>query len=297
MFCELFLRASMGERAASQIGRALSDGQIHPFNERRVQCRRVLGVGKPFSEPPRRAHPLSSFDRNDAIVSSRLEHLAVERRGTKDATDDLLVELESVGDDQGQTLDIHAVRDILQKSERVSVASSAGHRRRPEPRPHLDGDEHPRWPRLAADEGAQFIGLELFDDETGYPALVEAMANGGCMLKPASDGVPGNPLDPSNRGNADTLDPESNNRVETSSSMLETVVRRALGRGERLSARDAPVSTAFPGSRSVETVVDDVPGTDASMDRTYGIRTSAILQFGLALVDERTVSLEIGLKL
>ena len=35
----------------------------------------------------------------------------------------------------------------------------------------------------------------------------------------------------------------------------------------------------------------------ASMDRTCGIGTSAILQFGLAPVDERTASLEIGLKL
>ena len=110
------------------------------------------------------------------------------------------------------------------------------------------------------------------------------------MLKPSSDGVPGNPLDPSNRGHAATLDPERHHRVEPSSSMLETVVRRALGRGEHLSARDAPVSTAFPGSRSVETVADDVPGTDASMDRTYGIGTFAILQFGLALVDENCVS-------
>ena len=170
MFFELVLRARMGERSPRQIGRALADGQIHPFNERRVQCRRVLGVVEPFCEPPRCGHQLSSFDLNDAIVSSRLEHLAVESRGTKDATDDLLVEIESVGDDQGKTLDIHAVRDVAQKSERVSVASSSGHRRRPEPRPHLDGDEDPRWPRLAADEGANFIGLELLDDEAGQPA-------------------------------------------------------------------------------------------------------------------------------
>ncbi len=79
--------------------------------------------------------------------------------------------------------------------------------------------------------------------------------------------------------------------------MLQTVVGRALGRRERLSAPDAPVSTTFPGSRCVETVADDVPGTDSSVERTCGIVTSAILQFGLALVDERTASLEIGLKL
>ena len=104
-------------------------------------------------------------------------------------------------------------------------------------------------------------------------------------------------FDPSNRRNADTLDSESHNRVETSSSILEPVIRCALGRRERLAARDAPVATAFPGPGSVETVAHDVPGTHSSMDRTYGIGTSAILHFGLALVDERTVSLEIGLKL
>ncbi len=81
--------------------------------------------------------------------------------------------------------------------------------------------------------------------------------------------------------------------------MLQTVVGRALGRRERLSAPDAAVSTPFPGSRSVETVADDVPGTHSSVELTCGIETSAILQFGLALVDEieRTASLEIGLKL
>ncbi len=79
--------------------------------------------------------------------------------------------------------------------------------------------------------------------------------------------------------------------------MLETVVGRALGRRERLCAPDAPVSTPFPGSRCVETVVDDVPGTDSFVEHTCGIETSAILQFGLALVDETTASPEIGLKL
>ena len=54
---------------------------------------------------------------------------------------------------------------------------------------------------------------------------------------------------------------EGGNRVERNSSMLETVVGRALGRRERLSALDAPVSTPFPRSGSVETVADDVSRT------------------------------------
>ena len=50
----------------------------------------------------------------------------------------------------------------------------------------------------------------------------------GCLLEPAGDGVPGNPFDPGNRGNADTLDSESDDPIESSSSMLETVVGACL---------------------------------------------------------------------
>ncbi len=96
-------------------------------------------------------------------------------------------------------------------------------------------------------------------------------------------GVPGNPFDPGNRGNADTLDSESDDPIESSSSMLETVVGRAFRRRERLSALAAPVSTAFPGPRSVESVVNNASGTDCSIRRTCGIETSAILHFGSAL--------------
>ena len=77
---ELLRRASMGQRSSRQIGRALSDRQIQPFDERGVQGRRVLGVGERFSDPPRRAQPSSAFDPYDAIVSSRLEALV---RGNK----------------------------------------------------------------------------------------------------------------------------------------------------------------------------------------------------------------------
>ena len=48
---ELLRRASMGQRSSRQIGQALSDRQIQPFDERGVQGRRVLGVGERFSDP------------------------------------------------------------------------------------------------------------------------------------------------------------------------------------------------------------------------------------------------------
>ena len=89
---------------------------------------------------------------------------------------------------------------------------------------------------------------------------------------------------------ADALAAERDDRVECRSPMLETVIGRAFRRRERLAAPDAPISTTLPRSRSVETVVDDVPGTDSSMDRTHGIGTSTILHFGLALVGRNCVS-------
>ena len=114
-----------------------------------------------------RAHPLSSFDLNDAIVSSRLEHLAVENRWTKDATDDILVEIKSVGDDQGTGRELHARRDVAHERPRVSVASPPDDGRRPETRPHLNRRKNPRGPRLPTDERADLVGLKLFDDEAG----------------------------------------------------------------------------------------------------------------------------------
>ncbi len=63
----------------------------------------------------------------------------------------------------------------------------------------------------------------------------------------------------------------------------DAVVGRAFRRRERLSALAAPVSTAFPGPRSVESVVNNASGTDFSIRRTCGIETSAILHFGSAL--------------
>ena len=241
--------------------------------------RRVLGVGERFSDPPRRAQPSSAFDPYDAIVSSRLEHLAIQHRGPKDAPDDLLVKPEAVGDDQRHTVQIDVAREVAQQRQGVAVASSSGHRCRPEPRPDLDGHEDPGGLRLGTDEGAQFIRLELPDDESDRPASVESTAHARRLLQPASCGVPGNALNPSDRGNVDPLDPERHYSVEASSPMLEPVVRRTRGRGERPSARAAPISTAFARSRAVEAADDDILATDSSMGRTDGVGTSAIRHF------------------
>jgi len=211
---EILFRASVGKRSSRQVRQALSNGQIQLLDEGGVQCRGVLGIVQHFFEPPQRSHEPTSFDLHDAIVSSGLEHLAVESRWPKDATDDLLVEIETVGDDQGKILEIHPARHVTNEGESVSIASSSDGRRGPEPRPNLDRDEDPRGPRLSAGEGTNLVGLEFLDSESGGPSLVEATARVGGPLKPASDGVPRDPFDASNRGDADTLDPQGDHRIE-----------------------------------------------------------------------------------
>ncbi len=168
-------------------------------------------------------------------------------------------------------------------------------RRWPETRRNFDRRKDPRLPVLAADEGANLVGLELLDFEPGDPFVVESTTHLGCPLEPPRDGVPGNPLDPCDRRNADTLDSEGDDRVESSSSMLETLVGRASRLRERLSALDAPVSATFPGPRSVESVAGDVSGPDFPMERTCGIETSAILHSAWPLSTKDLTTLEIGL--
>ena len=215
-------RASVGKCSSRKVCRALPDRQIQPLDERRVPCRRVLGVVERVCESPRGSVQRSAFDLDDAIVPARLEDLAVETRWTEEATDDLLVEFGSIRDDQGKTPETHPPRKVAKQSVSVPVASPSRHPRWPEPRPDLDRNEDPTRRLLVARERANLVGLKLFGSEASDPSVVESMTHLGCFLEPAGDGVPGNPFDPGNRGNADTLDSESDDHIESSSSMLET---------------------------------------------------------------------------
>ena len=107
MLIEPLRRASVGKRSSRKVCRALPDRQIQPLDERRVQCRGVLGVIERVFESPRGSVQRSAFDFNDTIVPARLEDLDVETRWTEESTDDLLVEFESICDDQGKTPEIH----------------------------------------------------------------------------------------------------------------------------------------------------------------------------------------------
>jgi len=58
-------------------------------------------------------------------IPSRLQDLSIERRWPKDATNDLLVEIESISDDKGKTLEIHPVGNVANERQSVPVTSSS----------------------------------------------------------------------------------------------------------------------------------------------------------------------------
>ena len=234
-------------------------------------------------ESPGGSHPHSSFDPHDAIVATGLDHLRVENGGAEDTPDDRPVELESVRDDQGPGHEVHPRRDVANERQRIPVAASPDDGRRPETRPDVDRRENPRRPGLAAGERADLVDLKLLNDDAGGPVVVESTTYVGGSVESAGDGVPGQPFDSGDRGYADALDSERDDRVEHHSAMLETVVGRAFRRRERLAAFDAPVSTTFSSRRSVESVADDAASPDFAMQRTFGVETAQLLHFAWAL--------------
>ena len=221
MIFEMLLPSRVAQRPPKKISRALSDREIQPFDKGRVQFRRVLEVAQRFFESPRVADQHSSLDLDDTIVPTSLDHLAVQTRWSQNATDNSLVELESVSDDQGDTVKIHSAGYILKEGKCVSVASSPYDGRRPEPRPYVNRGEDPDRVFLAADDRPNLVRLKLRNGECSHLSSIEPTTRMGCLFKPSSDGIPGDPLYSSDRRLVQALHAESGNFVEGCATVLD----------------------------------------------------------------------------
>jgi hypothetical protein len=195
-------------RPPKKIGRALSDRKVQPLDKRSVEFRGVLGVAQRLFEAPRVADQHSSLDLDDAIVPTGLDHLAVQTRQPQNATDNSLVETESVSGDQGDTFKIHSTGYVLKESKRVSVASSPYDSRRPKPRPDVNRGEDPDRVFLAADDRPNLVSLKLHHGECSYFSIIEPTTKVGCPFEPAIDGIPADPLYPGDRRFVQALDAE-----------------------------------------------------------------------------------------
>ena len=158
---------------------SLRSGDVPPNVEFGVWPALKIGLNQPFQRGTR-SHQCLGNQRTSkkanalayrswssrSIVSSRLEHLAVQSRWTKDATDDLLVEIKSVRNDKRELQKIHSARHVTNEGQSVSVASASDDGRRPETGPDFDRREDPSGAALAADERVELIRLKLFDSDS-----------------------------------------------------------------------------------------------------------------------------------
>jgi hypothetical protein len=104
---ETLLPTLVADRPPKKIGRALSDREIPPLDERSVQSRRVLGVAQRLFESPR---VTGQILRSTLMMQSFLRVLITwpYRQAGPNATDNSLVEFESVSGDQRGTFKIHS---------------------------------------------------------------------------------------------------------------------------------------------------------------------------------------------
>src|SRR5262245_55297409 len=79
---ETFLPAGLTDRSPPQIGRALSDREIQPLNERGVQFHGVLRVPQSLLQPPGSDHS-SSLHSDHPIVPAGLDHLTIKTGRSK----------------------------------------------------------------------------------------------------------------------------------------------------------------------------------------------------------------------
>ena len=90
----------MTKAPATEVGRALPDGQVQPFDIGSIQLARILRGAPHLVPPPCRTNPGFPLHPDDAILSSFLDDLAVQASHSEEAPDDLSIELEAIRRDQ-----------------------------------------------------------------------------------------------------------------------------------------------------------------------------------------------------
>ena len=102
-----------------------------------------------------------------------------------------------------------------------------------------------------------FIGLKFPSRKILDFSVSESATARACLLQPAMNRIPGNSFDSSDRPLVQAFDSQSRNFIKRAATMLESIIRCATGRGERLPTNLALVATTLSPSRLVEAVTND----------------------------------------
>src|SRR5262249_44009151 len=168
----------------------------------------------------------SSLHSDHPIVPSRLDHLTIDTRWPKHASDDSFVELESVAGDQRDGLQIHSIREVTKQVPGVVVASLADDGRRPKPGPDIDHNEDPDRLLLVPHNGSDFVRLKFRDGKTPYFLITKLTAAGACSFQPAMNCVPAEPVDSSDGRLVQAFDTERGNSIKCRAAVLDPIIRR-----------------------------------------------------------------------
>jgi len=160
---------SVTEGPTMQERRALPKGQVQPLDVRSVQLPRILRSAPHLIPPPRRTDPGFPLHTNYTILPALLDNLTIQARSPEKSSNNLPIELESVGCDQGEMVSRRPGTEFSEQGERVAITSFANNRRRPEARPDFDGSEDPNRMPIATDHSADLIGLQFLNVELRDP--------------------------------------------------------------------------------------------------------------------------------
>jgi hypothetical protein len=237
---------SVAEGPTMQVGRALPDSQVQPFDVGSVQLAGILRISPRLVPTPCRTDPGFPLHFHHAIFSSFLHDLSVQASHPKESPDNLPIELESVSSDQWEMVSSSPGAEISKQGERVPITPLSDNGRRPEPRPDFDDSEdRNRWMLTATYQRANLVSLQFANYDLGNPLIVESATGGRGLLQPAIHRVPSNLLDSGNRGFIHALDTQRSDFVERSAAMLQAVINRATVPAEGPAAHLASETTAF----------------------------------------------------
>ena len=194
--------------APRQVGSALTYREVQAFDERRVDRCGVLGFQKRLFESPVSANDAATLSTNHAVVPSRLQHLRVDAADAKEASNDLLVVLESIGHDERKADLPHPCSGVFEERARVSIATPTDDGRRPKARGDVERREDPHDVILPSGERSNLVRLDFRDIELLDVCVIELPTVQSGSLEPSVHGVPAESFDPGDRELADAFDAE-----------------------------------------------------------------------------------------
>ncbi len=206
----------MARGKPTQVGRALTNREVHPLDERGVELRRALGLLKRIGKSPLRTHDQFRSHAHDSVVLDLLDDLGEHAPEAEHVANRGRVELEAVGRYQRGSPTAACISDASDESSGVPIRAPPNESRRPEPGPDVDAREHPRLLLAALNERVQLVELKIDKVVPAQVPRVEAASDCRGQLQPASNRVSGEALETRNGGLVDALDVQGRDAVEAS---------------------------------------------------------------------------------